>query len=129
MDLATRFPSNCVSHIVSPRPLPIPHGPPPTLCTSVTTPSVVIRVNTPARYFVNQRLPSGPVIMLRGLEKLLSLNSVMTPAGVIRPILFPKGSVNHRFPSGPVVILEAPSFVGPNSVILPETSMRPILLA
>jgi hypothetical protein len=50
MNLATRFPSNCVSHNVSPTPLPTAQGPPRTFCTSVTTPPVVIRANMPARY-------------------------------------------------------------------------------
>src|SRR5918992_522786 len=42
--------------------------------------------------------------------------------------MFANGSVNHRLPSGPAVIREAPPVVGPNSVMLPATSIRPILL-
>src|SRR5262249_22029377 len=56
---------------------------------------------------VNQRLPSGPVVMLEGaLEAVGSVNSVIAPAGVILPILFAvaANSVNQRLPSGPVVI-------------------------
>src|SRR5207249_1434341 len=54
---------------------------------------------------VNQRLPSGPVVMPKG--KLLAVgigNSVTVPLGVIRPMLFPSFSVNQTLPSGPDVM-------------------------
>src|SRR5262249_281259 len=123
LNLATSFPSNCVSHNVSPTPLPIPQGPPPTSSTSVTPPSVLNRPNLPDTYAVDPRSPYGPFAISSRLEKLGSGNSLMTTAMIIRPILFTKVSVNHRFPSDPLVIPKNPSAVGPNSVILPETSI------
>ena len=54
---------------------------------------------------VNQRLPSGPVVIARVRLPAVGIgNSVTTPAGVIRPILLVKPSVNHTFPSGPAAI-------------------------
>src|SRR6266567_149486 len=54
---------------------------------------------------VNQRLPSGPVVIPRGSLLLVGIGySVMVPLGVIFPILFVLYSVNQRLPSGPVVI-------------------------
>src|SRR3954467_8889467 len=50
---------------------------------------------------VNQRLPSGPVVMAS--RKLLDVgtgNSVTAPARVILPILLVPCSVNQRLPSG-----------------------------
>jgi hypothetical protein len=63
---------------------------------------------------VNQRLPSGPVVMLDGAPYAVgTVNSVTTPEGVIRPIRLPRYSVNQRLPSGPEVMpLGAPSTVG-----------------
>src|SRR5260370_41986918 len=60
---------------------------------------------------VNQRLPSGPVVIPHG--PLLDAgrgSSVMVPLGVMRPILLllPSSSVNQRLPSGPVVIPPGP---------------------
>jgi hypothetical protein len=58
---------------------------------------------TPAS--VNQRLPSGPVVMKLGVLLLEEVaNSVMVPEGVTLPILLPLFSVNQRLPSGPVVM-------------------------
>ena len=54
---------------------------------------------------VNQRFPSGPLVMPSGaLPAVGSVNSVITPAGVIRPMRSPPRSVNQRFPSGPLVM-------------------------
>ena len=55
---------------------------------------------------VNQRLPSGPVVMPAGpaLPVMPVENSVTVPDGVILPILFAPYSVNQTFPSGPAVI-------------------------
>src|ERR1035437_1022437 len=79
---------------------------------------------------VNQRLPSGPVVMdvgtllLEGIE-----NSVMVPEGVTLPILPALFSVNQRLPSGPVVMSYGPlPLVGvANSVMVPEGVTLPIL--
>src|SRR5260370_8431521 len=65
---------------------------------------------------VNQRLPSGPVVIPHG--PLLDAgrgNSVMVPLGVMRPILLllPSSSVNQRLPSGPVVIPPRPPSTPP----------------
>src|SRR5262245_20069650 len=59
-----------------------------------------------AWFSVNQRFPSGPVVMSLGSALRLVVgrgNSVMSPDGVIRPIRSVLDSVNHRLPSGPVV--------------------------
>jgi hypothetical protein len=47
-----------------------------------------------AKFSVNQRLPSVPVVMLiASLFGVGMSNSVIVPAGVILPILFPTSSV------------------------------------
>src|SRR5438876_1015336 len=72
----------------------MPYGPPPlvgTLNSAITNPLVVIWPILLAPVSVNQRLPSGPAVMLTG--RLLSVGivnssaAVMVPAVVIRPIL------------------------------------------
>src|ERR1700676_5350622 len=81
-------------------------------------------------YSVNQRLPSGPVVIPKGKTlEVGSANSVMVPVGVMRPILLPSDSVNQRLPSGPAVIPAGPLLeVGSaNSVTVPVGVMRPIL--
>src|SRR5207249_2052596 len=89
-------------------------------------------------YPVNQRLPSGPVVMLTGrLLAVGMVNSsavVMVPAVVIRPILPDANSVNQRLPSGPAVIANGrpPSVVTSNSsaaVMTPAVLIRPIFPA
>ena len=58
---------------------------------------------------VNQRLPSGPLVIPRGRQQVEGrANCCILPAGVMRPILFPTGSVNQRLPSGPLVIPAGP---------------------
>src|SRR4030088_451762 len=54
----------------------------------------------------NQRLPSGPATIPRGLlDRPLGIgNSVTAPAGVIRPIRPTPASVNQMLPSGPAVM-------------------------
>src|SRR5258708_28867332 len=76
---------------------------------------------------VNQRAPSGPVVMkAEVLSDAGSGNSLMWPAGVMRPIL--PGSVNHRLPSGPAVMSSEELLGGSgNSLIVPVGVMRPIL--
>ena len=61
---------------------------------------VVIRPMPPgAVYSVNQRFPSGPAVIARGMLLLPGIgNSSTTPAGVIRPIWSVPGSVNHKVP-------------------------------
>src|SRR5262249_16858999 len=55
---------------------------------------------------LNQRSPSGPVVISSGCEfavgALTSLNA--TVFGLMTPTLSVPDSVNHRLPSGPVVI-------------------------
>src|SRR6266487_2612297 len=71
---------------------------------SVMMPAGVIRPIVPANWR-NQRLPSGPAVML--LPSLLavgSVNSAMAPSVVIRPILFVAVSVNQSAPSGPAAM-------------------------
>src|SRR5690349_19826296 len=76
---------------------------------SETDPPMVIRpilLAVPANS-VNQRLPSGPVVMPTGLAMAVGMeNSVMVPFGVLRPILLAllQYSVNQRLPSGPSVM-------------------------
>src|SRR5712691_8391664 len=60
---------------------------------------------------VNQRLPSGPAVMLEGpavipgpLAPVGRGNSLMLPPGVMRPILLALYSVNQRLPSEPAVM-------------------------
>ncbi len=105
---------------------------------SLIFPAVVIRPIFPAvvpvpPYWnsVNQRLPSGPLVMLPRME-WDNVNSRILPCGVITPILlgplFVPISVNQRLPSGPAVILEGNVFAEGkgNSVILPDVVMRPM---
>jgi hypothetical protein len=62
---------------------------------------------------VNQRLPSGPVVIWSGRAGELGMrNSVITPSGVMRPMPGPKYSVNQTFPSGPAVIRNGPPAEG-----------------
>src|SRR5713101_8651302 len=80
---------------------------------------------------VNQRLPSGPVVMPNGLLLAVGMkNSVTAPAVVMRPILLASYSVNQRFPSGPAAMskLRVVESKG-NSVTTPAMEIRPILLA
>src|SRR5271166_4101563 len=71
-------------------------------------PCVVMRPIVCPSSSVNQRLPSGPAVMLIGALLAVGMaNSVMMPPGVMRPILLPNtgfSSVNQRLPSGPAVI-------------------------
>src|ERR1035437_2548463 len=83
----------------------------------------------PTLYSVNQRLPSGPVVMYSGPLPLVGVtNSVIVPEGVTLPILPALCSANQRLPSGPVVmkygwlLLEEVA----NSVMVPEGVTLPI---
>jgi hypothetical protein len=84
---------------------------------------------------VNQRLPSGPAVILSGhLKDEVSGNSVTVPTGVIRPILFDRASVNQRLPSGPRVIPAESVYPSGalgtgNVVMIPLGVMRPIRIA
>src|SRR4051812_1069374 len=93
-----------------------------------TTPAGVILPMQPAPGSVNQRLPSGPASMPRGL--LVLANSVMAPAGVILPTLSAPSSVNHRLPSGPATIRAGwlPDVGKVNSLSVPVGVILPILL-
>src|SRR2546421_107237 len=76
-------------------------------------------------YSVNQRLPSGPSVMLLGsLVAVGRANSVILPVGVMRPIWLSESepSVNQRLPSGPTVMPPGPLLVvgKANSVMLPD---------
>jgi hypothetical protein len=71
------------------------------------TPEVVMRPIWPAFCSVNQRAPSGPVVMAPGYACVVGIrNSEIDPLVVIRPIWFPSNSVNQRAPSGPLVIAQ-----------------------
>src|SRR3989442_9317195 len=75
-------------------------------------------------YSVNQRLPSGPAVILSGeLPDVGRRNSVIFPLGVMRPIWLTLFSVNQRLPSGPAVIPSGPlAYVGiVNSVSFPAS--------
>src|SRR2546421_412662 len=79
----------------------------------------------------NQRLRSGPAVMLSGALPLVgTANSVTVPVRVIRPILFPLSSVNQTFPSRPAVMPMGPlPAVGTvNSITAPAGVIRPIRL-
>src|ERR1035437_2544243 len=92
---------------------------------------------------VNQRLPSGPVVMIFGLPNAsppLLANSVMVPEGVTLPTCSVPLSVNQRLPSGPVMMKNGTLLlVGvANSVMVPEgvftvsiacPDVRPVALA
>src|SRR5439155_905810 len=98
---------------------------------SVMAPAGVIRPILLPESSVNQRLPSGPAVMLSGaLPVVGTANSVTVPVRVIRPILFPLSSVNQTFPSWPAVMPMGPlPAVGTvNSVTAPAGVIRPIRL-
>src|SRR5712691_8464730 len=68
---------------------------------------------------VNQRAPSGPAVMPRGLLFAIGTGySVRVPATVMRPIWFATVSVNQKLPSGPRVIP-----VGKLSAVLRRNSL------
>src|SRR6266851_2992489 len=102
---------------------------------SVMAPLVLMRPILLAFASVNQRLPSGPAVMQKGLLKGVGTeNSVIPPLVVMRPISsapLPVSSVNQRLPSGPAVMPKGlPPGVGTeNSVMVPLGVMRPILFA
>src|SRR6266851_4791460 len=83
-------------------------------------------------YSMNQRLPSGPAVIVIGSLPAVGMgnSAVMVPLGLMRPILLPLNSVNQRLPSGPAVIPSGELLaVGTgNSVIVPLGLIRPILL-
>src|SRR2546427_2874200 len=82
---------------------------------------------------VNQRFPSGPVVIPLGpLPGVGIANSAsIAPAGLIWPIWLPTSSVNQRLPSGPAAMLAGalPAVVTAKSIKAPSTVIRPILLA
>src|ERR1035437_1916715 len=91
------------------------------VANSVMVPEGVTLPILPAINSVNQRLPSGPVVMNCGKLLLAEVaNSVMVPEGVTLPILPPFCSVNQRLPSGPVVMTPGPLLLEEvaNSVIV-----------
>ena len=54
---------------------------------------------------VNQRFPSGPVVIPDGPELEVGTKySFIVPVVDIEPTLFPPNSVNQRLPSGPEVM-------------------------
>src|SRR5260221_413973 len=55
---------------------------------------------------VNQRFPSGPVVMPAGWPPLVGTENRWTaPAGERRPIWLLVNAVNHRLPSWPITML------------------------
>src|SRR5713101_2971727 len=97
-------------------------------------PCVVIRPSGP-QPLVNQRAPSGPVVipppLLGESGEDGSANSVIRPCVVMRPILLGPVWVNQRAPSGPAVISAGPirAIGRANSLTCPCVVMRPILLS
>src|SRR3989442_311649 len=80
---------------------------------------------------VNQRFPSAPAVISRGLLSLVgTAYSMIDPVVLMRPILLAAFSVNHRLPSGPAVMPDSPGLgVGTGySIIAPVVVMRPMLL-
>ena len=100
----------------------------------MTTPSGVIRPMWPSpNCSVNQRFPSGPVVIeVRRASGLIpALNSVTVPSGVMRPMVLFGDSVNQRFPSGPAAIASTlpPALMpSPKMVMTPSVVMRPTCL-
>ncbi len=79
---------------------------------------------------VNQRLPSGPLAIMKGSVPAVGMgNSVMVPVGVIVPMLFTPASVNQRLPPGPLAMLwaVAPAVGMGNSLMVPVGVIRPML--
>ena len=114
---------------------------------SVMLPAVVIRPIRLPPASVNQRLPSGPVVIAMGVGNWLVLAAGIANSwiellgllGLIRPIWLPRASVNQRLPSGPAVIPTGPVVVvlaalgeegvgSANSVMMPAVVIRPIWL-
>src|SRR6266487_1014957 len=96
------------------------------------TPVEVIRPIFCPLCSANQRLPSGPAVMVSKSKLVGTGNSVIVPDGVIRPILLVKAfSVNQILPSGPAVMEPGRLFrVGmTNSLIVPVAVIRPILFS
>src|SRR5260370_39881587 len=93
----------------------------------VISPTGVILATLSATSSVNQRLPSGPVVMPNGLPPDTG-NSVIAPEGVILPIWFTLSSVNHKLPSCPEAIHTAwlPAVGTENSVYVPAGGILPI---
>jgi len=77
---------------------------------------------------VNQRFPSGPVVIepLSPVDEV-SVNSVRVPPVVRRPTVggSEKMSANHTFPSGPVPMLGLAPRANTNGVITPAGVIRP----
>ena len=101
---------NAVKYKFPSEPAVIPFGPEPAgTANSVIPPNGVMRPTLSAKYSVNHRFPSGPVVMSNKrapAAKTPAPNSVTKPVvGLMRPILLPSPSVNHRLPSGPFVII------------------------
>src|SRR5919198_6541699 len=101
---------------------------------SVTVPAGVMRPILLALASVNQRLPSGPGVIQKGLPfgSIPVENSCPSARVVIRPTL-PTSSANHRLPSGPLAIPRRLLWVlipepVDQSVTLPSGVMRPTRL-
>ena len=98
----------------------------------MTTPGSVIRPIglLSKRSSVNQRLPSGPAAIPRGMlaGPIPGENSVITPPGVMRPMRLPANSVNQRVPSGPAVIPSGCPLAGNSFAVARTGAIRPIRL-
>src|SRR5712692_10986992 len=101
------------------------------------TPPGVMRPILFPKFSVNQRLPSGPAVMMRGLVSRVEgervwYSPVTAPLVVMRPILSDNDSQNQRLPSGPAAIpreLLLAVGIGNSPVMTPLVVMRPILFA
>src|SRR3954447_25913794 len=70
---------------------------------ALTTPAVEMRPIVALLALTNQRLASGPVVMLRGVWIVGPVTRDTAPAGVTFPTRPRSTSVNHTLPSGPDV--------------------------
>src|SRR5258708_1194909 len=112
-----------VNQRVAPGPVVISNGwqPSPGMVNSVSWPVGVRRpIRLPAPPWpssVNQRLPSGPDVILSELYPGDNWYLVTAPAGVNFPIASPATSANQRLPSGPGVMSTAATPVGKGNVV------------
>src|SRR6516162_9730114 len=104
---------------------------------SANAPPVVIRPILLVLFSMNQRLPSGPVVMPIGFGPELGVGMEMSLVVkglvvMIRPILLRAYSVNQSALSGPTVISKGPLLfvmIANSAMTLPVGNLRPILLA
>src|SRR5215470_15011199 len=99
-NLAILLPLNSVNQRLESDPTAMPNGRESAvgIRNSEMTPAVVMRPILVLSNSGNQRLPSGPAVIVKTRVAVGRGNSVMTPEIVTRPILWPEFSVNQRLP-------------------------------